>query len=236
MVTPRLNFPISNINSRSLQPVRRSQVPGSRSRVPRGTDLSERPGAWDLARGSHRLGALGPPEPRSGRVRSTAMAPAGRKRQTAGGAAGQQRRGRLKTPPHPGPASYTEQTWTSGRRSPSATSKGSGFRCCLRHLRASLRRRRPADAAALPAPASRGKREGLGERCGRRSMRSTALWIVWNLDLLLFPGCISECIQRMYVPYPVSFCSSCAAIFLLSSLYGGEGREVKRCVQSQTTY
>ena len=78
-VTPRLSFPTSNINARSLQPARRSQVPGSRSRVPRGTDLSERPGARDLAPGSHRLGALGPSQPRSGRVRSTAMAPVGRK-------------------------------------------------------------------------------------------------------------------------------------------------------------
>ncbi|KAL0606239.1 hypothetical protein AAY473_022838 [Plecturocebus cupreus] len=58
-------------------------VPCSRNRVPRGTDLSERPGARDLAPGSQLLGALRPPEPRSGQVRSAAMAPVGRKRQTA---------------------------------------------------------------------------------------------------------------------------------------------------------
>lgn len=85
-------------SDRSLHPVRCSQVPCSRSHVPRGTDLSERPGARDLAPGSHRLGALGPPEPRSGRVRSAAMAPARKERQTARDAAGQQRRGRQRSP------------------------------------------------------------------------------------------------------------------------------------------
>lgn len=63
------------------------------------------------------------------------------------------------TPPH-------IQTWTSGRRSGSATSQGSGFRCCLRHLRASLRPRRPADAGALPAPASGGSGLALGSAEG----------------------------------------------------------------------
>lgn len=75
-------------------------VPSSWSRVPRGTDLSERPGARDLAPGSHRLGALGPPERRSGRVRSAAMAPAGRGRRQVG-AAGQQRRRRPGSLPSP---------------------------------------------------------------------------------------------------------------------------------------
>jgi hypothetical protein len=79
---------LSKINSESLSPFVTPLVPCSWSRVPRGTDLSERPGARDLAPGSHRLGALGPPERRSGRVRSTAMAPAGKGRKQAG-AAGQ---------------------------------------------------------------------------------------------------------------------------------------------------
>lgn len=66
----------------------------------RATDLSERPGARDLAPGSHRLGALGPPERRSGRVRSAAMAPAGRGRRQAE-AAGQQRHRRPGSLPSP---------------------------------------------------------------------------------------------------------------------------------------
>lgn len=88
------------MNSESLSPLVAPSVPCSRSRVPRGTDLSERPGARDLAPGSHRLGALGPPERRSGRVRSAAMAPAGRGRRQAK-AAGQQRRRRPGSLPSP---------------------------------------------------------------------------------------------------------------------------------------
>lgn len=114
----------------------RSQISCSRSRVPRGTDLSERPGARDLAPGSHRQGALEPPEPRSGRVRSAAMAPVGKKRQTARGTAGRtQARKPHRSPPQRAPPNT--QTWTCGRRSGSAASQGSGFRCYLRHLRAS---------------------------------------------------------------------------------------------------
>lgn len=137
--TLRSNFPVSKMNSESLSRPVTPFAPCSRSRVPRGTDLSERPGARDLAPGSHRLGALGPPERRSGRVRSAAMAPAGRGRRQAE-AAGQQRRrrpGSLPSPARPGPQRI--QTWTCGRCSRSAASQGSGFRCCLRHLRASLR-------------------------------------------------------------------------------------------------
>lgn len=123
-------------------------------------------------------------------------------------------------PARPGPASYTEQTWTSGRRSGSAASPGSGFRCCLRHLRASLRPRRPAVEAALPAPASRGKRES--RRCrGRRSMR---IWILTTLSLSV-PGpkltsmlCI-RIVQRIYVPYPIGSCSNSAALFLILTLW-----------------
>lgn len=133
-------------------------VPCSRSRVPRGTDLSERPGARDLAPGSHRLGALGPPERRSGRVRSAAMAPAGKGRRQAG-AAGQQRRGRWGVQPSPArPGQSQIQTWTYGRCSGSAASQGSGFRCyCVISARPSDAQRR-AEAALLPAPAGRGRR------------------------------------------------------------------------------
>ncbi|KAG8518850.1 hypothetical protein J0S82_012476 [Galemys pyrenaicus] len=59
--------------------------------------MSERPGARDLAPRSHRLGALGPPEIRSGRVRSAAMAPAETERRTAGEGTSQPKRGRKRT-------------------------------------------------------------------------------------------------------------------------------------------
>lgn len=166
--TLRSNFPVSKMNSESLSPLMTPLVPCSRSRVPRGTDLSERPGARDLAPGSHRLGALGPPERRSGRVRSAAMAPAGRGRRQAEGV-GQQRRGRPGSLPNPArPRAHTDLDlrpllW-------SATSQGSGFRCCLRHLRASLpapSAQLQAETALLPAPPTRkvGKN---GQVCGER--------------------------------------------------------------------
>lgn len=86
-----------------------SREQGARSLVPRDTDLSERPGARDLAPGSHRLGALGPSQPRNGRVRSVAMAPIGTQRETIRGATSQQKRGLLKDLlPQPGLASYTD--------------------------------------------------------------------------------------------------------------------------------
>ena len=70
------------------------------------------------------------------------------------------------------PAPPSTQTWTGGRRSGSAASQGSGFRCCLRHLRASLHPRRPADAAALPAPPWSGSVRA-EDRRGKRSTRRT---------------------------------------------------------------
>lgn len=130
------NFPVSKIISESLSSFVTPLVPCSRSRVPRGTDLSERPGARDLAPGSHRLGALGPPERRSGRVRSAAMAPAGKGRRQAG-AAGQQRRGRRGSLPSPArPIANTDLDLRPLLWVRSLT--GERLPVLLRHLRASL--------------------------------------------------------------------------------------------------
>lgn len=151
------NFPVSKINSESLSPIMIPFVPCSQGRVPRGTDLSERPGARDLAPGSHRLGALGPPERRSGRVRSAAMAPAGKRRRQAR-AAGQQRRGRWRFLPSPArPIANTDLDLRPLLWVRSLT--GERLPVLLRHLRASLRRPAPGGSASTSGscPAVRGK-------------------------------------------------------------------------------
>ncbi|XP_058999095.1 beta-1,3-galactosyltransferase 9 [Mustela lutreola] len=166
--------------------VRSSQVPRFQSRVPRSTDLSERPGAQDLEPGSHRLGALGPPEPRSGRVRSAAMAPAEKDKRPEARLVSRD----LDQRPPLGVCNLTGERLpvlpaSSPRVPPPAAPSGRG---------------------CTSGPGLRGKRAGPGERGGRGSVRN---WndaelhsgIIWHLDSI-----ISKALKLLTDNMQVTFC------------------------------
>lgn len=187
-------------------PSTRSSLSGSRSRVPRGTDLSERPGARDLARGSHRLGALGPTEPRSGRVRSAAMASAGRKRPMARGAVGQQRRKCLSTPSPTRPR--LKSRTDLDQPPPLRVCNLTGER--LPVLLASSPRvpapEAPGGCDCTSGPRLEGETGGPGGTTGGGgacAVRSSRRFVGWTLDQNLLPPYVSEYVRPICVPHPI---------------------------------